>query len=76
MTNLLDQAISCDDGNRAAKIVQNALGAVNSALASSASGCRPKRAIYADGKEQMPERRFPLPQLLPKAGVNGAGGWI
>jgi hypothetical protein len=26
MTNLLEQAISCDDGYRAAKIIQNALG--------------------------------------------------
>jgi hypothetical protein len=26
MTNLLEQAIACDDGNRAAKIIQNALG--------------------------------------------------
>ncbi len=26
MTNLLEQAINCDDGNRAAKIIQNALG--------------------------------------------------
>jgi hypothetical protein len=26
MTNLLDQAISCDDGDRAAKIIQHALG--------------------------------------------------
>jgi hypothetical protein len=25
MTNLLEQAISCDDGDRAAKIIQNAL---------------------------------------------------
>jgi hypothetical protein len=26
MTNLLDEAITCDDGDRAAKIIQNALG--------------------------------------------------
>jgi hypothetical protein len=26
MTNLLEQAINCNDGNRAAKIIQNALG--------------------------------------------------
>jgi hypothetical protein len=26
MTNLLDQAINCNDGDRAAKIIQNALG--------------------------------------------------
>ena len=26
MTNLLEQAIDCDDGDRAAKIIQNALG--------------------------------------------------
>ncbi len=26
MTNLLEQAIACDDGDRAAKIIQNALG--------------------------------------------------
>jgi len=26
MTNLLDQAIACDDGDRAAKIIQEALG--------------------------------------------------
>jgi uncharacterized protein HemY len=26
MTNLLEQAIKCDDGDRAAKIIQNALG--------------------------------------------------
>jgi hypothetical protein len=26
MTNLLDQAIGCDDGDRPAKIIQNALG--------------------------------------------------
>ena len=26
MTNLLEQAISCDDGDHAAKIIQNALG--------------------------------------------------
>jgi hypothetical protein len=26
MTNLLEQAISCDDGDRAAEIIQNALG--------------------------------------------------
>lgn len=26
MTNLLEQAINCDDGDRAAKIIQQALG--------------------------------------------------
>ena len=26
MTNLLEQAIGCDDGDRAAKIIQDALG--------------------------------------------------
>ena len=26
MTNLLEQAISCDDGDRAAKIIKEALG--------------------------------------------------
>ena len=26
MTNLLEQAINCDDGERAAKIIQDALG--------------------------------------------------
>jgi uncharacterized protein HemY len=26
MTNLLEQAIACDDGYRAAKMIQNALG--------------------------------------------------
>jgi uncharacterized protein HemY len=26
MTNLLEQAIACDDGDRAAKIIQQALG--------------------------------------------------
>jgi hypothetical protein len=26
MTNLLEQAIKCDDGDRAAKIIQQALG--------------------------------------------------
>jgi hypothetical protein len=26
MTNLLEQAISCDDGDRAAKIIKDALG--------------------------------------------------
>jgi uncharacterized protein HemY len=26
MTNLLEQAIKCDDGDHAAKIIQNALG--------------------------------------------------
>jgi uncharacterized protein HemY len=26
MTNLLEQAITCDDGDRAAKIIQDALG--------------------------------------------------
>jgi len=26
MTNLLEQAIGCDDGDQAAKIIQNALG--------------------------------------------------
>jgi hypothetical protein len=26
MANLLEQAINCDDGDRAAKIIQNALG--------------------------------------------------
>ena len=26
MTNLLEQAIGCDDGDRAARIIQNALG--------------------------------------------------
>jgi uncharacterized protein HemY len=28
-TNLLEQAIKCDDGDRAAKIIQNALGIEN-----------------------------------------------
>jgi uncharacterized protein HemY len=37
VTNLLEQAISCDDGDRAAKIIQDA-------LASSATGCRLRRA--------------------------------
>jgi hypothetical protein len=29
MTNLLEQAIACDDGDRAAKIIQDALRAPN-----------------------------------------------
>jgi uncharacterized protein HemY len=29
MANLLEQAINCDDGDRAAKIIQNALGIEN-----------------------------------------------
>ena len=61
MSNLLEQAINCSDGDQAAKIIQDALGikvttsptsfprpgrsTVSSALASSASGCRPRRAF-------------------------------
>jgi hypothetical protein len=61
MTNLLEQAISCDDGDRAAKIIKEGLGiesddVVNYTfpknwpedrevrLASSATGCKPRRA--------------------------------
>jgi hypothetical protein len=33
MTNLLDQAISCDDGNQAAKIILRALGIESGELA-------------------------------------------
>jgi hypothetical protein len=62
MTNLLQQAINCDDPERAAKIIQDALGiesddVVNycfptnwpedrDAPVSSASGCRPRRAFW------------------------------
>ena len=74
MSNLLDQAISCSDGDQAAKVIADALGiegdevasyvfprlgrgTANSALASSASGCRPRRAFSL-----MPSaRRFPPP---------------
>jgi len=33
MTNLLEQAINCDDGYRAAKIIQDALGIENDDVA-------------------------------------------
>ena len=64
MSNPLERAIDCDDGDRAAKIIQDALGIelddvgqlrsfprlgqpiASSALASSASGCRPKRVSW------------------------------
>ena len=39
MTNLLEQAIACDDGYRAAKIIQDALGIENDDVA---NYCFPK----------------------------------
>jgi hypothetical protein len=39
MTNLLEQAINCDDGYRAAKIIQDALGIENDDVA---NYCFPK----------------------------------
>ena len=70
MSNLLERAISSDDGDRAAKIIQEALGIelddvantsfpglgrsiASSALALSASGCRPKRASWPDAHRSM-----------------------
>ena len=63
MTNLLQQAIDCDDADQAAKIIQDALGiesddvvnyrfpkewpTASSAPGISASGLRPRRAIWA-----------------------------
>jgi hypothetical protein len=49
MTNLLDQAINCNDGDRAAKIIQNALGiesddVANSCLAKDWPANREQRA--------------------------------
>lgn len=66
MPNLLEQAINCNDGDRAAKIIQDALGIesddvvrlllaedvarliARSALASSASGYRPRPVSWSD----------------------------
>ena len=55
MSNLLERAINCDDGDRAAKIIQDALGRpiASGALALSASGCRPRRASWADAHRSM-----------------------
>ena len=40
MTNLLERAINTDDGNRAAKLIQNALGIESDEVA---NYCFPKR---------------------------------
>jgi len=37
MTNLLEQAINCDDGERAAKIIQDAIGIESDELRTTAS---------------------------------------
>ena len=47
MTNLLEQAIGCDDGDRAAKIIQDALGIESSDVA---NYCFPKD--WPDTREQ------------------------
>jgi hypothetical protein len=60
MTNILEQAINCDDSDRAAKIIQDALGIesdevanyrlprwnASSVPASSATGSRPTRSSW------------------------------
>jgi hypothetical protein len=69
MANLLEQAIECNDGDHAAKIIQHALGIesddvanyvfpktwpddrASSVLASSANGCRPRRASWPDAQQ-------------------------
>jgi len=45
MTNLLEQAINCDDGYRAAKIIQDALGIESDDVA---NFCFPK--TWAEGR--------------------------
>jgi hypothetical protein len=65
MTNLLEQAINSNDGDRAAKIIQSALGiqsdevanycfpkaSVSSPAASSANGCKRRRVSWRDRTE-------------------------
>jgi len=46
MTNLLEQAINCDDADRAAKIIQDALGIENDDVA---NYCFPK--TWPDDRE-------------------------
>ena len=61
MSNLIEQAINCENGEQAAKIIKQALGiesddvvnycfpiswpVASNARASSANGCRPKPAL-------------------------------
>ena len=47
MTNLLEQAISCNDGDRAAKIIQDALGIESGDVV---NYCFPK--TWPDDREQ------------------------
>jgi hypothetical protein len=65
MTNLLQQAIDCNDADRAAKIIRGALGiecddvvttasrrpgrTIASGAPATSSGSRPRRAIWPDG---------------------------
>jgi len=49
MANLLKQAINCDDGNRAARIIQDALGIKNDDVV---NYCFPK--TWPKNREQRP----------------------
>jgi hypothetical protein len=78
MTNLLDQAIGCDEGDRAAKIIQHALGIESDDVA---NYCFPKS--WPEDRESVPassvtgcrprrgiwpdgEPKYPLPRRLPR----------
>jgi hypothetical protein len=69
MTNLLEQAINCDDGDRAVKIIQSALGIESSDVA---NYCFPKtwpahreqRARIISEWLQMEVRFLALPQMV------------
>jgi saccharopine dehydrogenase-like NADP-dependent oxidoreductase len=86
MTNLLAQAINCDDADRAASIIQGTLGiesddVVNYCFpetwpndrerrASSANGCRPRLVIWPR------DRPPPLPAALVELAANASTAFI
>jgi uncharacterized protein HemY len=49
MTNLLEQAIDCDDGDRAAKIIRDALGIETDEVA---NYCLPQSDYWPTDREQ------------------------
>jgi hypothetical protein len=54
MTNLLEQAIKCDDGDQAAKIIQQALGIESDHVA---NYCLPKKLAGGSRAARPPHRR-------------------
>jgi hypothetical protein len=64
MTKLLEQAINCNDGDRAAKIIQDALGIESGDVV---NYCSPK--TWPDDREQRHESSVTAPDRGPLSGL-------